>query len=285
MKKRSTQSSPTRFPCCGRLTVFKSGKSGLVLILALLTGCAPLATLPAGALAFGVLGDTPYSDAEVERLERLIDEMNAQPLEFVVHVGDIGSSARACSDAWLLERKKQFGRIRHRFVLLPGDNEWSDCRNPMQRLERWRQLFCETPGEFCEHRHWESGGWVFVGLNVPGHDNNVRHAEHAPRMRAVLAALDEAAVAAEKRDGLVVLMQANPFFTAPRDGFVELRKSLESLAAKNPGKVVLIHGDTHLYRDDEPLPGLRRIEVWGSPVVSWLRASLTPGGLRIDAVR
>ncbi len=227
--------------------------------------------MPAGELAFGVLGDTPYSAAEVERLERLIDEMNAQPLEFVVHVGDIGTSAAACGDAWLLERKKQFARIRHRFVLLPGDNEWSNCRNPLQRLERWRELFCETPREFCEHRHWESGGWVFVALNVPGHDNNLRHAEHGPRMRAVLAALDEAAAAAEGRAGLVVLMQANPFVTLPRDGFVSLREKLSALAARRPGKIVLIHGDTHLYRDDEPLPGLRRIEVWGSPIVAWQR--------------
>jgi hypothetical protein len=232
-----------------------------------------------------VLGDTPYSDAEALRLDRLIDEINGQPLEFVVHVGDIGSSARACSDEWLLARKAQFARIRHRFVLLPGDNEWSNCRNPLERLQRWRQLFCETPREFCEHRRWEASGWVFVTLNVPGHDNNVRHAEHGPRMRSVLAWLDEAATAAEKRDGLVVMMQANPFLTAPRDGFVALRNRLEGLAAKNPGKVVLIHGDTHFHRDDEPLPGLRRIEVWGSPIVSWLRASISAGALRIDAVR
>jgi hypothetical protein len=33
--------------------------------------------------------------------------------------------------------------------------------------------------------------------------------------------------------------------------------------------VTLIHGDTHLARDDEPLPGLRRVEVWGSPFVRW----------------
>jgi hypothetical protein len=38
--------------------------------------------------------------------------------------------------------------------------------------------------------------------------------------------------------------------------------------------VLLIHGDTHLARDDEPLPGLRRVEVWGSPVVSWTRLAL-----------
>jgi hypothetical protein len=232
-----------------------------------------------------VLGDTPYSEAEVERLDRLVNEMNAQPLEFVVHVGDIGSSARACSDEWLLARKAQFERIRHRFVLLPGDNEWSNCRNPLARLQRWRQLFCETPGELCEHRRWESAGWVFVALNVPGHDNNVRHAEHGPRMKAVLSFLDDAARSADGKQGLVVLMQANPFFTVPRDGFASLRERLSALAERTPGKVVLIHGDTHLHRDDEPLPGLRRIEVWGSPVVSWLRLVLNPGGLRLDAVR
>lgn len=202
-----------------------------------------------------------------------------------MHVGDIGSSAAACTDQWLLERKRQFGRIRHRFVLVPGDNEWSDCKNPLARLKAWREMFCETPREFCEHRRWETAGWVFVTLNVPGHNNNLRHAEHAPRMRAVLAWLDEGAAAAKGDKGLVVLMQANPFVTLPRDGYGELRASLERLAAKSPGKVVLIHGDTHFYREDEPLPGLRRIEVWGSPIVSWIRAFASPRSLRIDAVR
>ncbi len=241
----------------------------------MLAGCARLAPLPAGETAFGVLGDTPYTEAEVERLDLLIDQINAQPLAFVVHLGDIGSSALACGDEWLLQRKKQFARIRHPFVLLPGDNEWSDCRRPLERLQRWRELFCETPREFCEHRRWETAGWVFVALNVPGHDNNVRHAEHAPRMKAVLAWLDQAAAAAEKRAGMVVLMQANPFFTVQRDGFAPLREKLAQLARRSPGKVVLIHGDTHVYRDDEPLPGLRRIEVWGSPIVAWRRLTIS----------
>jgi hypothetical protein len=200
-------------------------------------------------------------------------------------VGDIGSSAQACSDGWLLERKKQLARLRHRFILLPGDNEWSNCKDPLARLRRWREIFCANPAEFCEHQRWEAGGWVFVALNVPGHDNNVRHPEHKPRMQAVLSSLEEAAAAAKKRSGLVVLMQANPFLTFPRDGFAELRNALERLAETSPGKIVLIHGDTHLYRQDEPLPGLRRIEVWGSPIVSWIRGSASPGVLRVDDVR
>ena len=218
-----------------------------------------------------MFGDAPYTEAEVPRVDAIIDAMNAQPLGFVVHVGDIGSSSVACSDDWLLARKAQFARLRHPFILLPGDNEWSDCKDPLGRLKRWREMFCETPAEFCEHRRWESHGWVFVALNVPGHDNNVRHAEHGPRMERVLKDLQQAARIANHTRGLVVLMQANPFFTFPRDGFVSLRQELEQLGRRMPGRVLLIHGDTHLYRDDEPLPGVRRIEVWGSPVVSWLR--------------
>jgi hypothetical protein len=240
--------------------------------------------VPEGAaVVFGVLGDAPYSQSEIERLDGVIAEMNAEKLAFVVHVGDIGASAQACTDAWLSERKIQLGQIRHPFVLLPGDNEWSNCRDPLARLAKWREYFCygETvfnlvrqQNEHCEHLRWEAGGWVFVALNVPGHDNNVRHPEHAPRMRAVMSWLDEAAALAEKRSGLVVLMQANPFFVFPRDGFSSLRDRLEGLAQARPGRVVLIHGDTHLARDDEPLPGLRRVEVWGSPFVAWTRLAL-----------
>jgi len=251
----------------------------------LLAGCAPLAPALEGALVFGVLGDAPYSASEVERLDTVIEEMNAEKLAFVVHVGDIGTGSpeQGCSDAWLVERKIQFGKIRHPFVLLPGDNEWSNCRDPLGRLAQWRAHFCygETifklvrqPGEYCEHLRWEAGGWVFVALNVPGPDNNVRHPEHAARMQAVLAWLDEAALLAQSRNGLVVLIQANPFFVVPRKGFDALTGRLGRLAKARPGEVLLIHGDTHLARDDAPLPGLRRVEVWGSPFVAWTRLAL-----------
>jgi hypothetical protein len=121
---------------------------------------------------------------------------------------------------------------------------------------------------------WEAGGRVFVALNVPGSNNNVRHPnEYRPRMKAVMAWLDEAAALAEKRKGLVILMQADPFVVTPRDGYADLREKLERLGKRNPGRVTLIHGDTHVARDDEPFPGVRRIEVWGSPFVAWTRVA------------
>ncbi len=236
-----------------------------------------------------MLGDTPYNNAEAQRLDALIDDMNKERLEFVVHVGDIGSGRLGCSDAWLAARKRQFARLQHKFVLIPGDNEWLDCKDPAGRLAAWRALFCAPalavevqPGEYCEHMRWSTGGALFVTLNVPGHDNNLRDAaEHAHRMVAVLAWLDESAALAQQRgDVLVVLMQANPFLTLPRDGFAALRERLAALGERLPGKVVLVHGDTHFYQDDEPLPGVHRLQVWGSPIVSWVKAEVDAGELR-----
>src|ERR1044071_2566684 len=226
----------------------------------MLNCCATSVPIPPGALVFGVLGDAPYTQAEIGRLDAVIDRINAEPLAFVVHVGDIGSSTpeqawggprlparqekargpphslppplhnaeplafvvhvgdigsstpeQACGDRWLEARKKQLARIRHPFLLIPGDNEWSDCQQPIERLKAWRTLFCnpnfpkmeQQAGEYCEHVRWEQGGWVFVALNVPGPDNHIRHPESEPRMRAVFAWLDEAAKLATNSKGLV----------------------------------------------------------------------------------
>ena len=258
--------------------------------LALAAGCASAPPLPADALAFGLLGDTPYNDAEIARLEHVIDAMNAADLRFVAHVGDIGSARNACSDEWLAARKAQFARIRHPFVLLPGDNEWTDCRDQLGRLAAWRRFFCfqeklpveRQPGEYCEHLRWRAGGFIFVTLNVQGSNNNVVHPEeHGPRMNVVYAWLDEAARRAENQRGLVVLMQADPFIVLPRDGYVGLRERLAALGKQMPGRVILVHGDTHVFRDDEPIPGVRRIEVWGSPFVRWLEGAIGESGLSV----
>jgi hypothetical protein len=267
------------------------------LALLLLAGCAQLAPLPEAEFAFGVMGDTPYSQAEAAKLDGLIDRINAQSLAFVVHVGDVGSSARtqACGDAWLEARKRQFARIRAPFVLLPGDNEWTDCaRHGMDaraRLEVWRRLFCaDIPGlrverqpGHCENLRWQSGGMAFIGLNVPG-GGGPPLAD--ARMAATLEWLDESLSVAEAQrpERIFLFLHADPRFerVGTDDAYAKLRAVLATHAAWFKGRLVLVHGDTHVYRNDEPAPGLRRLEPWGSPFVSWLRV-LPNGALRVDA--
>ena len=269
----------------------------------LLAGCASMQPLPAGAVAFGLMGDAPYNASEVERLDRLIEDMNAAPLAFVAHVGDITGGRGPCTDEWFAARKLQFSRLRHPLILLPGDNDWTDCHrtgfDPLERLEHWRKLFCnpavpfpleKQEGPYCEHVRWEAGGWLFVALNVQGSNNNLGRttamdAEYAQRMRAVLAWIDDSehAMTERKLAGLVLLMQADPFVRRLRgpSGFKEILEKLRALGAAHPGRIVLVNGDTHIYRNDEPIPSVHRLEVRGSPFVSWLRGAVVDG--RLDA--
>jgi len=244
-----------------------------------------------------VLGDVPYSEGEVRSLDGLIERINAQELAFVVHVGDIGTSAssQACGDAWLEARARQFANIRHPFVLLPGDNEWSDCArhglDPQSRLAAWRKLFCSKvaglerqPGH-CENARWGADRMNFIGLNVPGGgEPDLADA----RMAATLEWLDESLALAEGRGAarIFVFMHADPRFerVGTGDAYARLRAVLATHAAWFEGRLVLVHGDTHVHRDDEPLPGLRRIEPWGSPFVRGLRASLRAGELVVESM-
>ena len=274
----------------------------LLALLVLAPGCAGAPQKPPAHL-FALMGDTPYSQAQANLLDNLIDRVNEEPLAFAAHVGDITSGQGPCDDEWMLARKRQFERLRVPFVLLPGDNDWTDCHrtgfDPMERLAKWRQLFCvpvalpgfvRQRGEHCENVRWELGELAFVGVNVQGSNNNLGRtaamdAEHARRMRDVFAWLDDSATRLRQGKTLVVLMQANPFLkpgAGRADGFKAIRERLAQLARTHPGRIVLVHGDTHQYRDDEPLPGLRRIEVPGAPQVRWLRATQSSDRLRVE---
>jgi hypothetical protein len=292
--------------------------------LLLLAGC--YSTLPRPAdkgIAFALMGDTPYNEAEVAQLDGLIEELNREDLAFVVHVGDITSGRGPCTDAWFEARKAQFNRIRHPFVLIPGDNDWTDCHrsgmDPMERLAKFRDLFAAggdslgarrmplerqsgAHAEYREHMRWEAGKVLFVTLNVQGSNNNLGRtpamdAEHRRRMAAVFAWMDEAEQRVTQRQlaGLVLLVQANPDFeetwharTAPAsaDGFAGFRDALRALAKRLDKPILFVHGDTHRYQLDRPLrdpatgvalPNFTRVEVWGSPLVRWLRGTLHPG--------
>jgi hypothetical protein len=254
----------------------------------LLAGCTALAPLSDAQFAFGVLSDTPYSESEIRKLDGLIGRINAQDLAFVVHVGDMGTSARtqACSDAWLEARRAQLATLRHPVIVLPGDNEWTDCAkhglDPQARLAAWRRLFCtehfvfaleRQPGQ-CENARWYANNMAFIGLNVPGGE---RPDLDDARMAATLEWLDESLALAEQRPArrVFVFLHADPRFerVGRDDAYARLRAVLATHASWFKDSLVLVHGDTHVYRDDVPRPGLRRLEPWGSPFVSWLRVA------------
>jgi hypothetical protein len=259
---------------------------------------------------FALLGDAPYSQPHANLLDGVIDEINTAAPAFVVHLGDITGGTGPCTDEWFEARVKQFARLKAPFVLVPGDNEWTDCHrtgfDPMERLAKIRQLFHSQPvpltgfkrqsAEYPEHVRWTHDGAVFVGINVPGSNNNLGRTaemddEYAMRMKAVFAWLDEAVklVRASKAQSLVVMMQANPLFEGrPRtagtvDGYAELRDKLVAISRKLGKPLVVAHGDTHRFKHDRPVPrapNLVRIEVDGWPWLGWLKVGVTADAAR-----
>ena len=205
---------------------------------------------PASAFEFAAIGDLPYSEADSLGFDRLRDRINAEDLAFVLHVGDIKGGGSSCDDAALESRVRMFSTFRHPFLLLPGDNEWTDCHrgqaggwSPLERLARLRSLFFSPPGrtlgggslpvvsqasdpayaEFPEHTRWTLGGVVFVGLHLVGSDNAMadfpdrgpeNDAEVERRTRAAIAWMAAAFQQARETGAgaLLVAMQANPRF-------------------------------------------------------------------------
>ena len=285
-----------------------------------LAQCAPFAPSPE-AFTFAVMGDTPYNAREEAAFLRMIERVNGEPLAFVVHVGDL--NGERCTDALFERRKRQLDASTHPLVYTPGDNEWADCRSPamggwdpLERLQRLREIFfnddaslgrrrlaldvqreCVAPaGGGCacpiyrENRQWAFARIRFVTLNYAGQDNNTGHdaagdAEAACRNEANRRWLEDALDRSRPNEvaALVIVTQANPWFT-PNDAFRGFVDQLRRVAAELRKPVLLVHGDTHLYRVDQPLrdsmgipvANFTRLETYGSPFVGWVKVTVDP---------
>jgi hypothetical protein len=146
---------------------------------------------------------------------------------------------------------------------------------------------------------WQAGAVLFVGMNVPGSNNNwfgttkdlgpsAEYLDRAGANRAWLAS--SFAVARERKlPGIVVVIQADPEFEAHHaevgkpDGYAKFVGQLRSETMAFPGKVVLVHGDTHFFRIDQPLKNpetgetlrnFTRVETYGSPTMGWVKGTV-----------
>jgi hypothetical protein len=178
---------------------------GTLALLAALAGCASRPPHP-DTFAFGAMGDVPYSEVEAPAVARMIEHMGAQPLAFVVHVGDLKAGSHSpCTDELLAARRAMLDASRHALVLTPGDNDWTDCRrdtngsmDPLERLAKLRALFfaddwslgrsrmplakqdgcAERAGAACacsgvpENRLWTKAGIVFATIHVVSSNDN-----------------------------------------------------------------------------------------------------------------
>jgi hypothetical protein len=271
-----------------------------------------------GPLRFLAIGDLPYSLAEHDLLARLLRREVTRGTPFLVHVGDFKSGSKPCTDESFARIARLFRSQPAPLVYTPGDNEWTDCRrdsagayDPQERLSGLRRVFFADPGvlrlhelgvqvtdpDYPENYHFLRGGALFATVHVVGSENNrlegepAALAEHEARTHANRRHLAAVTRVAERgrANAIVLLVHANVSLEdrASLAPFASFREALEALIRSYRGPVLMIHGDTHKYRFDQPLrhpesgeviDRFYRLEVPGAPVVGGVWVKVQPEG-------
>jgi hypothetical protein len=270
------------------------------------------ASAQAQDFTFGLWGDMPYAkNADAPKMQAVLDSINASDIKFSLYDGDIKDGSSKCTDDVYSSAITMFNSLKKPVVYIPGDNEWTDCHrtnnggyNNLERLDYIRKNMFATPQsfgqeklklttqgtvgqKFVENTRFEHGSIVFVGLNVPGSNNNLvlddkdcknksarssadceaGNAEYLERDAANIDWLKSSFTAAKASaaKGIVIAFQADPGFDLPETEdedeskqakFKGYQKFIDVVVAeteKFAGQVLLVHGDTHFFKVDMPL--------------------------------
>jgi hypothetical protein len=302
---------------------FKAIRLGLFFLTVTIVGFSTAAI--GQTFKFVALGDMPYSlPQDLRRFENLITEINRLKPSFSIFIGDTKSGSSPCSDEHNQIIKSYFSSFKTPLVYSPGDNEWTDCHrilagayDPLERLEALRTVFFSTNqslgknpirlqrqadldprySKYVENAYWIKNNFLFVSIHIPGSNNNNEGTESAikeyqDRNQANLAWIDQAFNLATQRNlnGIIFAYQADMFYkpsqlTSSDSGY---RDTLESLISKSEifnKPVLLIHGDTHRLKIDQPLhrknqkkvlENVLRLQVMGADQVQAVEIQVNP---------
>ena len=158
----------------------------------------PIKQAKATPFSFALMGDQPYNNLLETATDSLIQHMSQDPgVQWVLHVGDIKGGGEPCTNELLTRRVEQLQRSEKPLLLVPGDNEWTDCHrasnggfDSQERLAYLRKLAFaqstslgknrfpvrqQTSAPFPEHLMWRQGSTLFISLNIPGSNNDLEH--------------------------------------------------------------------------------------------------------------
>ncbi|WP_210542842.1 hypothetical protein [Rhodoferax sp. PAMC 29310] len=262
--------------------------------------------------SFGLWGDMPYKTAgDDPKLPAVLNSINRADIAFSIYDGDIKDGSSKCTNDIYTDALKMFNSLVKPVVYVPGDNEWTDCHrvnnggfDALERLTHLRNVMFPTLnslgqstmalthqgklGEaYVENTRFTHGAVTFVGINMPGSNNNLvlnakectkksaRDAKQCDAGNAEYLARDTANVEwlkasfaqakANNAAGLVLVVQADPGFDLPETeelnesaeaGFTGYRNFMDELAKETEqfkGQVLFVHGDTHFFKMDKPL--------------------------------
>lgn len=259
--------------------------------------------------------------------EALIEAINARAPSLVIHVGDTKSGSTPCSDE-VLDRQLVFmNSFAAPTLYAIGDNEWTDCYreaagsfDPVERLTYIRNTYFADPAKsfgqaktavesqaaagYPENARTVLNGVVVATAHVVGSNNNfeVRDKtaveEFFARDAANVAWLKESFAAAKDAPALILAIQANMFefdwneFDDGKwlrhSGFLTFGDTLRAEAAAFGKPVLLVYGDSHVFRQSRPwpedVPNLMALEVPGEDQMHAVELTVDPASSGVFAV-
>lgn len=278
----------------------------------------------AESFRFIALGDMPYSQpADFPRFERLIKSINSLKPAFSIFVGDTKSGNSQCSDEHVEKMTAYFNSFKAPLVYSIGDNEWTDCHrasagqyNPLERLEHIRLSQFKNNESFgyvklklrrqadimpqfsryVENSLWTKSHFLFVNLHIPGSNNNLGRDEESDqeylmRNQANIAWINYAYELAKEKSyiGIIFAFQADIFYspelaTSSSSGYRETISAFRDHSENLPIPTLLIHGDSHQLKIDQPLRGNKnqllenvyRLEVMGANQIQAVEVRIQP---------
>jgi len=251
----------------------------------------PPAAPPAAPFQIALIGDTEAPSVDDPALLRTRSAINGRGYAFVVHDGDVQDTVTPCSQSRLLAVRDLFNGFSAPFIYTPGDNEWSDCSDPATQLDSIRQVFFSTDqslgqhhltlsrqaAPFVENARWVYGNVVFATINAPGSagTSSSEPGLTTANVAWVNAAFDQAVALGSP--AVMIIQQDDPF-DGPEN--VKLDNTIVGRARDFGKPVVLVHGDTHVYRLDRPwgsAPNLIELETFASnQPSSWVQVAVDP---------
>lgn len=255
----------------------------------------------------GDLSSPPYACTD-EMLQRRLDQFNSMPFPVIYTPGD--NEWTDCHDAQGVKDGQPLQRLtKVREIFFRSEESLGRRKLPMVRQSQTTEY-----SKYRENARWDLGGVTFATLHVVGSNNGYGRtpetdAEFAERNKANMVWLQQAFAHAKtvSSRAIMIIQQANmfhewaPFPGDPQknEGFVELRNVLEKEVASFQKPVILVNGDSHYFRIDNPykksgqggqrpLPSIEnflRVETFGSPNHHWVHVTVGPNDQNVFTFR
>eukprot|EP00549_Striatella_unipunctata_P002215 CAMPEP_0118704704 /NCGR_PEP_ID=MMETSP0800-20121206/19407_1 /TAXON_ID=210618 ORGANISM="Striatella unipunctata, Strain CCMP2910" /NCGR_SAMPLE_ID=MMETSP0800 /ASSEMBLY_ACC=CAM_ASM_000638 /LENGTH=297 /DNA_ID=CAMNT_0006606671 /DNA_START=140 /DNA_END=1030 /DNA_ORIENTATION=+ len=216
---------------------------------------------------FYAMGDTPYNAGEHLLLVDQVLRLSKDEAEFVVHVGDMQRRYGYCGNATyeIVRNTLQGGKLPT--FITPGDNDWYDCSDYAEALERFNFYFGDLdqtwPHNFAvQYQAARRENFLFLHKEVMFASLHVARASHFKGYEELNARTNDNLAwlrhAIRSHTSVCMVLFCHAFPLLPH--YETFYNGLVALANEYNKPILYIQGDYHVWHVDRPFTEAQNIQ-------------------------